>query len=139
MAKREEKRKEKPGKMTREEAGKKGGEATKGTHGSVEVQVPKSSLESGEETEEIPGQESYQEMGEKGGAVPKGAAKREAAEKGEVTVRLSGKELEITFSSQEESEEWRNRFGQMMEQEGYRLTQKKPEAVRSEAEAAAGE
>jgi hypothetical protein len=117
MPRRGEKRKEGPGKMTREEAGKNGGEAT----------------------EETPGQESYQEMGKKSGAAPKGAAKGEAAEKGEVTVRLSGKELEITFSSQEESEEWRNRFEQVMGQEGYRLTQKKPEAVRSEAGAAAGE
>jgi uncharacterized protein len=121
------------------EAGKKGGETTKGTHGSVEVRVPKSSLESGQESEETPGQESYQEMGKKGGVAPKGVAKGEAAEKGEVTVRLSGKELEIKFSSQEEAEGWRNRFEQVMKQEGYRLTQKKPGAVGSEAEAAAGE
>lgn len=117
MAKREEKRKEEPGKMTREETGKKGGEAT----------------------EEAQGQESYQEMGKKSGVMPKGAAREEASEKEEVSVRRSGKDLEITFSSREEAEDWQNRLASMLEQEGYRLTREKPEAIRSEAEAAAGE
>ncbi len=60
MPRKGEKRKEGPGKMIREEAGKKGGE----------------------ETEETPGQESYQEIGEKGGAMPKGAAKGGSCRKG---------------------------------------------------------
>ncbi len=71
MAKREEKQKEEPGKMTREEKGMRGGEAT----------------------EETQGQESYQEMGKKGGATSKDAARGEASEKGEVTVRRSGKDI----------------------------------------------
>ena len=97
-------------KMSRAEAGRKGGETTKETHG----------------------REFYQEIGKKGGAAPKGAARREVSE-GEVVVRLRGKDLDIMFSSQEEAEEWRNRFASMMEQEGYHLSREKPESMKAEA------
>ncbi len=115
-AREEKKRKEEEtGKMTREEAGKKGGETTKETRG----------------------REFYQEIGKKGGATPKGAPRGEVSEEGEVTVRLSGKDLDIMFSSPEEAGEWKNRFASMMEQEGYHLTRQKPETIQAEAGAEA--
>jgi general stress protein YciG len=115
MPRREEKRrKEETGKMTVEEAGKKGGETTKETRS----------------------REFYQEIGKKGGAAPKGAARGEVPE-GEVTVRLSGKDLDIMFSSQEEAEEWKNRFASMLEQEGYHIGKEKPESMQAEAGAEA--
>ncbi len=113
----EERQKGDPGKMTVEEAGRKGGVTTRKTHG----------------------REFYQEIGRKGGTAPRGAAARgEIPKKGEVIVRRSGKDLDITFSSQEEAEEWRNRFAPMLEQEGYHFTREKPMAVQAQAEAAAG-
>jgi uncharacterized protein len=214
MPRREEKRrKEETGKMTVEEAGKKGGETTKGTHGhefyqeigkkggeerSREIREEGVSLETheklseagrkggeatkeshgrefyqeigkkggeerareirevgvspetheklseaghkgGEITKETHGREFYQEIGKKGGAAPKGATRGEVQE-GEVIVRLSGTDLDIMFSSQEEAEEWRNRFASMMEQEGYHLSRVKPEAMAgAEAEASSNE
>ena len=119
MPRSEERKKEEAGKMTVEEAGRKGGETTKETHG----------------------REFYQEIGRKGGTAPRGAAARgEAPEKGEVIVRRTGKDLDVTFSSQDEAEDWRNRvFAPMMEQEGYHFTREKPETIQAEAEAAAGE
>ena len=164
MPKREERRKEETGKMTVEEAGKKGGETTKETHGrefyreigkkggeerareireegispETREKLSEAGRKGGEETKETHGREFYQEIGKKGGAAPKSAARGEAVEKGEVIIRRSGKDLDIMFSSQEEAEEWRNRFAPMMEQKGYHFTREKPEAVGAEAEAAAG-
>jgi hypothetical protein len=44
----------------------------------------------------------------------------------EATVKRLGKDLDITFSSQEIAEEWRNKFASMMEQEGYHLSRERP-------------
>ncbi len=144
------------------EAGKKGGETTKETHGrefyheigkkggeerSREIRekgvspetrekLSEAGRKGGETTRETHGREFYQEIGKKGGAAPKGAARREVPE-GEVVVRLSGKDLDIMFSSQEEAEEWRNRFASMMEQEGYHLARVKPETMQAGAGAEA--
>ncbi len=110
---RRETKKRRTGKMTVEEAGKKGGETTKETRG----------------------REFYQEIGKKGGAAPKGAPRGEVSEEGEVTVRLSGKDIDIMFLSPEEAGEWKNRFTSMMEQEGYHISREKPESMQAEAEA----
>ncbi len=74
-----------------------------------------------------------EEIGKKGGAAPKGAPRGEVSEGGEVTVRLSGKDLDIMFSSQEEAGEWKNRFASMLEQEGYHIAREKPESMQAEA------
>ena len=115
----EGKRGEKTGRMSVEEAGRKGGETTKETHG----------------------REFYREIGRKGGTAPRGAVARgEVPEKGEVIIRRTGKDLDIIFSSQEEAEDWRNRFAPMMEQEGYHFTYAKPETIQAgTGEVAAGE
>jgi general stress protein YciG len=116
MPRREEKRrKEETGKMTVEEAGKKGGETTKETRG----------------------REFYQDIERKGGAAPKGAPRGEVSEEGEVTVRLSGKDLDVMFSSPGEAEEWKNRFASMLEQEGYHIGKEKTESMQAEAGAEA--
>ncbi len=119
MPKREEERKEEPSKMTVEEAGKKGGEVTKETYG----------------------REFYREIGKKGGVAPRGAAARGIVpEKGEVIVIRAGKDLDITFSSDEEADDWRDRFAPMLEKEGYHFIREKPETARAEAaRAEAGE
>ncbi len=163
MPRREEKRrKEETGKMTVEEAGKKGGETTKETHGrefyheigkkggeerareirekgispETREKLSEAGRKGGETTKETHGREFYQEIGKKGGAAPKGATRREVSE-GEDIVRLSGKDLDVTFSSQEEAEEWRSRFASMMEQEGYHLSREKPGTMQAGAEAEA--
>lgn len=113
----EDQRVEKTGRMSVEEAGRRGGEATREAHG----------------------REFYREIGRKGGTAPRGA-RGDVQQKGEVIVRRTGKDLDVTFSSQEEAEEWRNRIAPVMEQEGYHITYEKPETIRAEAgEAAAGE
>ena len=78
-----------------------------------------------------------EEIGKKGGAAPKGAPRGEVSEEREVTVRLSGKDLDIMFSSPEEAGEWKNRFTSMMEQEGYHIGKEKPESMQAEAGAEA--
>jgi len=162
----EERRKEDPGKMTVEEAGRKGGVTTRKTHGrefyqeigrkggeerareireegispETREKLSEAGRKGGEATRETRGREFYQEIGRKGGTAPRGAAARgEIPEKGEVIIRRNGKDLDITFSSQEEAEEWRNRFAPMLEQEGYHFTREKPVAIQAQAEAATGE
>ncbi len=163
----EERQNEDPGKMTVEEAGRKGGVTTRKTHGrefyqeigkkggeerareireegispETREKLSKAGRKGGEATRETRGREFYQEIGRKGGTAPRGAAARgEIPKKGEVIVRRSGKDLDLTFSSQEEAEEWRNRFASMLEQERYHFTREKPMAAQAaQAEAAAGE
>ncbi len=144
------------------EAGHKGGETTKETHGrefyheigkkggeerareireegispETHEKLSQAGHKGGETTKETHGREFYQEIGKKGGAAPKGTARREIPE-GEVIVRRSGKDLDVMFSSQEEAEDWRNRFASMMEQEGYHLSREKPETMQAEAGAEA--
>lgn len=103
IPRREEKRKEETGKMTVEEAGKRGGETTKETHGhefyqgigkkggeerareireegispETREKLSEAGRKGGEATRETHGREFYQEIGKKGGAAPKGAARRE--------------------------------------------------------------
>lgn len=166
MARRET-RKEEAGKMSVEEAGKRGGEATKETHGhefyreigkkggeerareireegvspETHEKLAEAGRKGGEVTKETHGREFYQEIGRKGGTAPRGAAARgEIPDEGEVIIRRTEKDLDVTFSSQDEAEEWRNRIAPMMEQEGYHFTREKPETVQAQAgEAAAGE
>jgi len=115
MAQKEEKRKEgtkETGKMTMEEAGRKGGETTKETHG----------------------REFYQEIGKKGGQT---SGKERSSERGEVVVKRSGKDIDVTFSSEQEAQDWESSIRPMLEESGYHFTREKPAA--EAAEAAAGE
>jgi len=114
MAQKEEKRKEgtkESGKMTVEEAGRKGGETTKETHG----------------------REFYQEIGKKGGT----SEKRRSTKGGEVVVKRSGKDIDVTFSSEQEAQDWESGIRPMLEESGYHFTRVKPAA--EAAETAAGE
>ncbi len=134
-----------------EEIGKKGGEERareireEGVSPETREKLSEAGRKGGETTKKTHGREFYEEIGKKGGAAPKGASERGesagrggTAEKGEVIIRRSGKDLDVIFSSQEEAEEWRNRFASMMQKEGYHFTREKPETAQGEAATAAG-
>ena len=50
----------------------------------------------------------------------------------EVIVTQRGKDLDVTFSTQEEAEEWRQRIASIMHKEGYHLAREKPETIEEE-------
>ena len=133
MAQKEEKRKEgtkETGKMTMEEAGRKGGETTKETHGREFYQ------EIGKKGGQTSGKESSsgrEETSERGGT----SEKRKSSERGEVVVKRSGKDIDVTFSSEQEAQDWESSIRPMLEEGGYHFTREKPAA--EAAEAAAGE
>lgn len=146
MPQKEEKRKEgtkETGKMTREEAGRKGGES-RGQETSKGGTSSRSEAgrKGGEATKETHGREFYQEIGRKGGQASgeeKSSKREETSEMGgsskggEVVVKRSGKDIEVTFSSEQEAQDWENSIRPMLEESGYHFTRVKPAAETAEA------
>ena len=136
--------------MSVEEAGKKGGLRTRETHGhefyheigkmggavrareireegisqELHEKLSMAGHKGGEATKKTHGREYYQEIGRRGGSAPRGGEVN--VPEGDVIIRYNEKELYVRFSSQEEAEEWRNRFALIMQQEGYHLSRDKP-------------
>lgn len=127
MPQKEEKRKEgTKGTSSRSEAGRKGGEATKETHGREFYQEigRKGGQASGEERSSK--KEETSEMG--------GSSKRGGSEKGgEVVVKRSGKDIDVKFSSEQDAQDWENSIRPMLEESGYHFTRVKPAAEAAEA------
>ena len=143
MPQKEEKRKQgtkETGKMTTQEAGRKGG-SQEGTSSRSEA-----GRKGGEATKETHGREFYQEIGKKGGQASgeeRSSKKEETSERGgtsekeisggEVVVKRSGKDIEVTFSSEQEAQDWENSIRPMLEESGYHFTRVKPAAEAAEA------
>lgn len=144
MPQKEEKRKEgtkETGKMTKEEAGRKGS-SQEGTSSRSEA-----GRKGGEATKETHGREFYQEIGKKGGQASgeeRSSKKEETSERGgtserrksseeEVVVKRSGKDIEVTFSSEQEAQDWESSIRPMLEESGYHFTRVKPAAEAAEA------
>lgn len=138
MPQKEEKRKEgtkETGKMTKEEAGRKGG-SQEGTSSRSEA-----GRKGGEATKETHGREFYQEIGKKGGQASgeeRSSKKEETSERRksseeEVVVKRSGKDIEVTFSSEQDAQDWESSIRPMLEESGYHFTRVKPAAETAEA------
>ncbi|NJD53435.1 MAG: glucose starvation-inducible protein B [Candidatus Methanoperedens sp.] len=147
MPQKEEKRKEgtkETGKMTKEEAGRKGAES----RGRETSKVGTSSRseagrKGGEATKETHGREFYQEIGRKGGQASgqeRSSKMEETSEMGrsserggEVVVKRSGKDIDVTFSNEQDAQDWENSIRPMLEESGYHFTREKPAAAAAEA------
>jgi len=153
MPQKEEKRKEgtkETGKMTKEEAGRKGGESrARETSQQGTSSRSEAGRKGGEATKETHGREFYQEIGRKGGQASgeeRSSKKEETSEMGgtsergrssgkggEVMVKRSGNDIDVTFSSEQEAQDWENSIRPVLEESGYHFTRVKPAAEAAEA------